>query len=48
VWRAAGTSFDVDFASLYGAPFTPFLRATPTSAFLAEGSAVTVRRGVRL
>jgi len=32
-------------ASLYGANFVESLSAPPRSAFLAEGSAVRVRRG---
>jgi uncharacterized protein YqjF (DUF2071 family) len=50
-WEAipAGEStFECDVAALYGAPFAGFLAAPPSSAFLAAGSPVTVRRGVRL
>ena len=47
VWRAAAASFDGDVSALYGAAFTRFLRAAPRSAFMAEGSEVTVRRGIR-
>jgi uncharacterized protein len=48
VWRAAAAGIDCDVADLYGARFAPFFRAKPTSAFIAQGSAVSVRRGVRL
>jgi uncharacterized protein len=44
VSRATDASVTCDVSELYGARFSPFLRSTPTSAFLAEGSAVTVRR----
>jgi len=45
VWRAAEAELDCDVAGLYGGAFSPFLSVPPNSAFLAEGSAVTVRRG---
>ena len=45
VWRARGHRFDCDVAALYGDGFARFLSAEPSSAFLAEGSAVNVRKG---
>jgi uncharacterized protein YqjF (DUF2071 family) len=48
VWMAQAHEFDCDAASLYGPHFAPVLCQTPTSAFVAEGSAVVVRRGVRV
>lgn len=48
VWQAASYQFDCDVASLYGPIFAPVLQAAPVSAFLADGSAVIVRRGVRI
>lgn len=48
VWQAAEYRFDCDVAALYGPIFEPVLQAKPTSAFLADGSAVIVRRGVRI
>jgi hypothetical protein len=39
---------DCDVAGLYGPEFAPFLAGPPSSAFLAEGSAVVVRQGRRL
>ena len=47
VWRAREAAFDCDVAGLYGEEFAAPLAAAPTSAFLAEGSEVVVRRGVR-
>lgn len=50
-WRAvtgARAEFTGDVAALYGGEFAPFLVVPPTSAFLAEGSAVRVYRGCRL
>lgn len=50
-WRVSAATESVlecDVAALYGAPFAEALSRPPTSAFLADGSAVTVRRGVRL
>jgi len=48
VWQAADAALDCDVASLYGADFAGFLAAPPTSAFVAEGSPVIVRRGRRI
>jgi uncharacterized protein YqjF (DUF2071 family) len=50
-WRVAPVSealLECDVARLYGEPFVECLKGKPTSAFLAEGSAVAVHRGVRL
>ncbi|MDQ1348507.1 MAG: uncharacterized protein QG573_1881, partial [Acidobacteriota bacterium] len=50
-WRVSSaleSRFECDVADLYGAPFAGFLCVPPASAFLADGSPVTVRRGVRL
>ncbi len=46
-WRvrsATSWNFDANVASLYGAQLVETLRAEPVSAFIAEGSAVEVRR----
>lgn len=48
VWQAQSYQFNCDVASLYGPTFAPALQTTPASAFLADGSAVTVRRGTRI
>lgn len=48
VWRAKRSFLDCDTGSLYGQGFAPWLLAVPTSAFLAEGSPVTVSRGRRI
>lgn len=45
VWNANEAHFVGDVASLYGKEFVPALRGVPHSAFLAEGSEVTVFRG---
>ena len=47
VWNGTGHRFDCDVAALYGAEFARFL-TKPSSAFLVEGSPVSVRRGQRL
>ena len=50
-WRAWQTSesfLDADIAALYGVPFSASLREKARSAFVAEGSPVLVRRGVRV
>jgi uncharacterized protein len=48
VWTATSAALDCDAEALYGAAFAPYLEEPPHSAFLAEGSRVTVRRGVRV
>jgi hypothetical protein len=48
VWPAAAARFDCDVKAVYGAGFAECLDAVPRSAFLAEGSAVTVYRGRRV
>lgn len=47
-WPAASWKFEAEVASLYGKPFVETLNAAPASAFIAEGSAVTVRQGAAL
>jgi uncharacterized protein len=48
VWDAAGARLDCDVETVYGAGFAECLSARPRSAFLAEGSEVTVYSGRRL
>ena len=48
VWEAEGAELECDIAGLYGEAFCKALKSPPASAFLAEGSVVTVRKGVRL
>lgn len=43
--RATTAELDCDVAGLYGSQFVEFLQAPPVSAFLADGSEVTVFRG---
>lgn len=48
VYDVAAAMLDCDIAGLYGEQFCESLNRKPSSAFLAEGSAVTVYQGVRL
>ena len=48
VWRAVSSELDCDVDVHYGKSFAGALSAKPVSAFLAEGSPITVRRGVRM
>jgi uncharacterized protein YqjF (DUF2071 family) len=48
LWPAREAVFLCDVEALYGRTFVPFLPETPASAFLAEGSPVTVYSGVRI
>jgi len=45
VWRATGARLDCDVRGFYGDPFHEALSRPPHSAFVAEGSAVSVYRG---
>lgn len=47
-WTARNARLDCEAVALYGADFARALAAQPVSAFLAEGSAISVRRGARL
>lgn len=50
-WRAAAACearLDADVGALYGAPFDTVLGTEPRSAFIADGSPVTVFRPVRV
>lgn len=48
VWAATRSELECDVKELYGGRFVETLSALPTSAFVAEGSPVIVRRGRRL
>jgi len=48
VWRATDEQLDCDAATLYAPELAGALTGEPTSAFVADGSAVVVRRGRRL
>jgi uncharacterized protein len=43
IWRAADAELDCDVSELYGAQFVDALSAPPSSALIADGSAVVVR-----
>jgi uncharacterized protein YqjF (DUF2071 family) len=48
VWEAHSSALECDAEALYGAGFAAALARPPVSTFLAEGSPITVRRGVRI
>jgi len=48
VWPVDEYTFDCDVAALYGQRFAGPLQGRPSSVFLADGSAVTVRGGARI
>ncbi len=48
VWRAANAAFEGDVEELYGRELAEAVKGRPASAFLAEGSEVTVRKGGRI
>lgn len=48
VWRADTAALDADVAALYGAGFAAPLAAPPSSAFVADGSPIVVRRPRRI
>ncbi len=47
-WPGHRHDFKCDVAKIYDPRFAPFLSQTPASTFIVEGSAVSVRRGVKL
>jgi uncharacterized protein len=48
VWLSHNAKFEGDMEELYGSDLAQVLTRPPSSAFLAEGSAVTVYRGKRI
>jgi uncharacterized protein YqjF (DUF2071 family) len=48
VWHADTASLDCDATSLYGPEFRDVLSSSPSTAFIADGSPVIVRRGRQL
>ena len=48
VWSARSAKFEADVEGLYGKDMAAVLKGAPTSAFLAEGSAVSVMRGQKI
>ncbi|HEX9939961.1 MAG TPA: DUF2071 domain-containing protein [Longimicrobium sp.] len=48
VWKADEARLDADVAALYGAEFAAPLAAPPSSAFVADGSPIVVRRPRRI
>jgi hypothetical protein len=48
VWRSSRSSLEGDFEGFYGAELASCLKSPPSSAFVADGSAVVVRKGRRL
>src|SRR5262249_15382318 len=48
LWQTSRAQLSCDVANLYGPEFAEVLGCPPRSAFLAEGSSVTVYRGLRI
>jgi len=48
VWDVSEHDFDCDIGAIYGAEFVESLSVPPSSAFVALGSEITVRRGLRI
>ena len=48
VWDVSEHDFDCDIGAIYGAEFVKSLSVPPSSAFVALGSEITVRRGLRI
>jgi len=44
IWNAIGFEFKADVPTLYGAQFTEVFNQPPCSAFIADGSPITVQR----
>lgn len=47
VWNTRDASLECNVAAMYGDQFAEALEGAPRSAFVADGSPVTVRRGIR-
>lgn len=48
IWETSEREFDCDARAVYGPQFAEALSARPSSAFVALGSEITVRRGLRI
>jgi uncharacterized protein len=48
VWRTSEAAVECDVKRIYGHQFIECLSAKPASAFVADGSAIVVRKGVRI
>jgi uncharacterized protein YqjF (DUF2071 family) len=48
VWQAENVAFDCNAKAMYGPEFALALSRKPSSAFVAEGSGIVVRRGTRI
>jgi len=48
VWRAGTAALECEVSSLYGPEFVEALSGSPSTAFIADGSPVVVRKGRRL
>ncbi len=48
VWQGCEAKFEGDTSELYGSELSMLLQTEPASAFLAEGSEITVYRGLKL
>ncbi len=48
VWQVSEAEFECDIEHIYGPQFCEALRSKPSSAFVADGSPIIVRKGVRL
>ncbi len=48
VWAASEAKLTAGVGGFYGAEWEPFLSAEPSSAFVADGSPIVVRKGIKL
>ena len=48
IWRVNNAELNCDVERLYGARFAEYIKGTPASALLAEGSPVVVRKGTQI
>jgi hypothetical protein len=44
IWNATSFEFNADVAALYGEEFAEVLNQPPRSAFIADGSPITVQK----
>jgi hypothetical protein len=48
VWQVSEAEFECDIPRVYGEQFVDTLRGKPSSAFVADGSPIIVRKGVKI
>ena len=48
IYQVRDFEFNCDVSGLYGVAFDPYLKQEPHSVFMAHGSEIIVRKGVKI